>query len=210
MFTVTQDPFPLMTNLENESNVKIQVNLEQGEIDSLQSELSIKTRQVIKMKGVEQRLAQSKLMINKIERKLSSGIEMLTSSRSKLCSEYNVKLDTIEKKINKSIEMLSSLQPKLLNFEKQLTIKGTALQSDNMEEAEKLKSMKDELTETYSETVINSDVKVQATSQSQPHLTSQVVEKTSDKEILGTQFKYLHKLSKVSVYLFTLQLYSKV
>ena len=155
IFIVTQNPFLLMTSLEDESNVKVKVNLEQGEIDSLQSELLIKTQLVMKMKGAEQRLAQSKLVINKIERKLSSGIEMLTSSQSKLCS----KLDTIEMKVNKSIEMLSSLQPKLLNFEKQL----------------------------------NSDVKVLAAAQLQPHLLSQVMEMTSEKEKLDAHFKDISK-----------------
>ena len=200
MFTVTQDPFLLIRSLEDESSVKIKVNLEQEKIDSLQSELLTKTKQLVKMKGVEQRLAQSKLMLNKIERKLSSGIEMVTSSRFKLWSKYDVKLDTIEKKINKSIEMLSSLQPKLLNFEKQLSTKSTALsnlQSDSLQETEKLKNMKEELTGTYSEAVIKSDVDVPATVQIQPHLISQVTEKTNEKELLDAHLKDLCKwLSK--------------
>ena len=107
---VTQDPLLLITSLEDESNVRIKVNFEQGEIDSLQSELLIKRQQVLQMKEVEQRLGQSKLMLNKKQRKLSNDIEMLTSSQSELCSAYTVKLDSIEKKITNIIEILSSLQ----------------------------------------------------------------------------------------------------
>ena len=98
---ITQDPCLLITSLEDESNVKIKVKFEQEEIDSLQYGLLMKRQQVLKMKEVELRLGKSKLMLNKMQRKLSNDIEMLTSSQSKLCSAYVVKLDSIEKKITK-------------------------------------------------------------------------------------------------------------
>ena len=178
----------MITSLEDESSVKLKVILEQEKIDNLQSELSIKERQMMKMKGVEQRLVQSKLMLHRIEGKLNSGINILTSLLSKLCSEYNFKLGTIEKKFSIIFEMLDSLQPKLLNFKKQLYIQSSELpnlQSDNFQETEELKSIKEELTGGDSEAAINSDIKVVATSQSQPHPLSQVMKKASEKEILG-------------------------
>ena len=118
-----QDPFT--TSLEDKS-----IGIEQTKIANLQSELSIKMQELDKLKNNERKVAalytQSRIEIDKMEKRLSSGIEWLASAPLKLCSE-------IETKLSRNITMLSNLQLKLQ--EKQWSIgmekKGSTVSNDN-------------------------------------------------------------------------------
>ena len=61
---------------------------------------------------------QSKVKLDKVERRLYSGIEWLANVPSKLISKSEIKLKIIEKKLSRSVTMLLSLQSNLM--EKQL------------------------------------------------------------------------------------------
>lgn len=195
--TVTQDPFLFIKSLDDGSNVDLKS--EQSRSDSLEAELSIKTQEIVELKKDKKKLAayysHSKINLYGIENKLSSSIELLASSRSKLCSEYSVKLDAIEKKLCTTNEMISSLYSKLSSkVEKQFSIKTLPLpdiQSDNLLEIKRLNEEKGELTEMYSETKVKDDCNMLASLQSQTQLNSQSMEKTSEKDMLDTYYKVL-------------------
>ena len=125
-----QDPFT--TSLEDKS-----IEIEQTKIANLQSELSIKTQELDKLKNNERKVAalytQSRIEIDKMERRLSSGIEWLASAPLKLCSETEIKLDTIETKLSRNIAMVSNLQLKLQEMQWSIGMekKGSTVSNDN-------------------------------------------------------------------------------
>ena len=97
--------------MEDESKQDTKFN--QEEIASLQSELSIKSQELKKLRSEKKELAamysQSKVKLGKMERQLSGDIEMLASSRSELTN----KVKELERQISTDSAILTDLESEL-------------------------------------------------------------------------------------------------
>ena len=135
--------------------------------------MKIKERKLIAL------YSQSKVELDKVERRLSSGIEWLASVPLKLCSETEIKLDMIETRLSENIAMLSNMQLKL--HEKQC-YKVTDLQS-----VHELKGMEKKKLDI--EMKLKDDEQMLASLKSEPQLKSQETENISEKSILDANKK---------------------